>query len=307
MDGKGSGWEQDWEQGWDADRRPPDTVHDDTVHYDGRVTNADFAAPTAHGADDDPAPDTDTGTDTDGPPLYAGRPGRDPYQRGGGYRQASEDRWNAARDAYLAGESGASVAARFGMARSTFFARARDQGWLRQDQPAPPPLAPGWADAPVDLAAERAAGLPDYGEMADHALVRMERAILNGRAMEAGRWLRLHARLTALAEGKAKAERAATGAGATPSPAPSPKKKADPQAAALSRMRTVRTLARAAAGLNPDDSVGRILLNKSLAILDALDPPPDPAPDEAPDEAPPSDASDGSDCSDSVFPPAPPP
>ncbi|MDQ1155222.1 hypothetical protein [Brevundimonas sp. SORGH_AS_0993] len=312
MDGRGSDWEAAWAAAKEADQRP-----DDTVYYDGRVTDADFADPPPRWADEDadPAPETHT----DGRPLYAGRPGRDPYQRGGGYRQTSQEIWDAIRDAYLAGESGASVAARFGMARSTFFAHAREQGWLRQDQPAPAP-APAWVDEPVDLEAETAAGLPDYGVLAAHALVRMERAILNGRAMEAGRWLRLHTQLSALAERKAEAETANAGAreGIAPSPAPSLKKKPptpqapDPQTAALSRMRTVQTLARAAASLNPEDSVGRILLNKSLAILDALDPPPVDAQSSVPPSVEPaksarSPKSDCSDCSDSVFPSDPPP
>ena len=64
----------------------------------------------------------------------------------------------------------------------------------------------------------------------------------------------------------------------------------------MARMRAVQTLAQAAVGLNPRDPVGRTLLNKSLAILDALDPSPGPAP-----------ISDCSDCSDAVFQSDPPP
>lgn len=291
------GWERGWRRdGADADPHGCEAV----VHYDGRVTDADFADPPPRGPDwDDAGCDIPPETGPDGRPLYAGRPGRDPYRRGGGHRQTSPERWAAIRDAYLAGESGSSVAARFGMARSTFFAHARDAGWLRQDQPEAAPLAPGWADDPVDLEAETAAGLPDYGVMAAHALVRMQRAILNGRAMEAGRWLRLHARLTALA--KEAAAGSAPDAGTTPSPAPSSsapraEKTPDPQAVVMARMRAVQTLAQAAAGLNPRDPVGRTLLNKSLAILDALDPSPGPAP-----------ISDCSDCSDAVFQSDPPP
>jgi hypothetical protein len=182
---------------------------------------------------------------------------RDPYDRGGGYRRMSEAVWERARKEYLEGDSCPTVCARHGMAESTFRQRARDERWRRIDQPDP---------EPVDLEAEEEAGLLDYAEMARHALVRLNRAVLRGRAAEAAGWMRLHTRLSDLA-------RAADAAPAPPAPKPAPKpaKTPDPQATAMAKARTVQTLVRAVADLDPADPTGRRLIDKSLAVLDALE------------------------------------
>jgi len=205
------------------------------AYWDGRVTNADFV--------DRPQ---------EAPPLYDGRPVRDPYDRGGGYRRVSEAAWARARDDYLAGDAAETVCARHGLALSTFRQRAKAGSWRRIDQPDP---------EPVDLEAEVAAGLLDYAEMARHALVRLNRAVLRGRAAEAAGWMRLHMRLSDLARA----------AEATPAPQPKPAKTPDPQATAMAKARTVQTLVRAVADLDPADATGRRLIDKSLEVLDALE------------------------------------
>lgn len=287
--------------GWDEDWRP-----------DGTEAAAQAAW------DDEPLNDR---------PLYDGRRVRDPYQRGGGYSRISEDRWDAIQRAYAAGEPGASVCRRFGLARSTLYARARDEGWLRQDQDQyqdqTEPLDHGFeadgADEPVDLEAETAAGLCDYGLLAGHARVRMQRAILAGRGVEAGRWMRLHAQLTAMAQAEeamkaaAKAQAEAQtpsppSAEAAPAPAPAPKpaapkRRSGPkplsdcdQFEVLERqMKALTDLERSFAGLDLSNPVYRRLLEKAVKAVVLMGPDPvDPAPDQP-------DQPDTSDTSDSVF------
>lgn len=235
----------------DDDRAPYD-------YWDGRLTNEDFvdrppkAASPAAASPEAAAPEA--APRDPARPLYDGRPIRDPYDRGGGYRRVSDAVWDQAREDYLAGEAAEMVCARHGLALSTFRQRARAQGWRRIDQPDP---------EPVDLEAEEEAGLPDYAQMARHALVRLNRAVLRGRAAEAAGWMRLHMRLSDLAR--------AAEATPAPQPAPKPAKTPDPQATAMAKARTVQTLVRAVADLNPADATGRRLIDKSLAVLDALD------------------------------------
>ena len=114
---------------------------------------------------------------------------REPRSRSGHHR-ASDATWARARADYLAGESASVVCDRYGMRVSTLRNRAAEEGWRRQDQPEP---------EPVDLEAELEAGLPDYADMAAHALIRLNRAILKGHATEAGRWMRLHRTLLDMA------------------------------------------------------------------------------------------------------------
>ena len=237
--------------GWDDDRAPYD-------YWDGRLTNEDFVdRPRNAGSSDAGVGDDAPHSTSHAPerPLYDGRPVRDPYDRGGGYRRVSEAVWEQARKEYLEGDSCPTVCARHGMAESTFRQRARDERWRRIDQPDP---------EPVDLEAEEAAGLLDYAEMARHALVRLNRAVLRGRVAEAGGWMRLHARLLDLA-------RAADATPPAPKPAPKPVKTPDPQATAMAKARTVQTLVRAVADLDPSDATGRRLIDKSLEVLDALE------------------------------------
>ncbi len=261
--------------GADDDRAPDD-------YWDGRLTNEDFVDRPADASPPQAAPHDDAPRDP-ARPLYDGRPVRDPYDRGGGYRRVSEAAWARAREDYLAGDAAETVCDRHGLALSTFRARAKAGSWRRIDQPDP---------EPVELDAEEEADLLDYARMARHALVRLNRAVLRGRAAEAARWMRLHTRLSDLARA---AETTATPPAPKPEPAPSPSpgpkpvKAPDPRATALAKARTVQTLVRAVADLDPSDPTGRRLIDKSLAVLDALE------------RAP---ISDDSDYSDSVFPAA---
>jgi len=167
--------------GWDDDRTSAD-------RYDGGLTNEDFVDPPGRqGSGRDPTR-----------PLYDGRPVRDPYERGG-YRRASDDVWARARADYLAGDTAETVCARHDLGLSTLRARAAAEGWRRSDQPDPEPV-----DRPIDMAAEIETGLPDYADMARHALVRLNRAVLGGRVAEAAGWMRLHARLLDLARASGK-------------------------------------------------------------------------------------------------------
>lgn len=195
-------------------------------YFDGRLTNADFV---------DPPRRADHPRDDDAPPLYDGRPIRDPYARGGGYRRAPDHVWARAREDYLAGDAAETVCARHGLALSTFRQRARVGGWRREDQVDP---------EPVDLAFELEAGLPDYGDIARHALVRMNRAVLAGRAPEAAGWMRIHRQMMDLA-------RAADAAPPPPKPAPAPSPANVDEV--IVQMREVESIVREAATVADDD------------------------------------------------------
>ncbi|MFN3837397.1 MAG: hypothetical protein ACK4MI_06740 [Brevundimonas sp.] len=179
--------------------------------------------------------------------------------RNRGYRRLSKEAWEAAGSAYLAGTTAEEISACYGMAVSTFRARAKDEGWRREDQPDPAPCDP------VDLAVETADGLPDYGTMAAHALVRLNRALQAGRALEAARWVRLHADLTRMA--------AQAGAVKTPPP-PTPRKSREPDPAdrATAVAREVGVIALEACALKRGDYAGRDALMARIEALDALTP-----------------------------------
>jgi hypothetical protein len=116
---------------------------------------------------------------------------------------------------------------------STLRNRAAEEGWRRQDQPEP---------EPVDLEAELEAGLPDYADMAAHALIRLNRAILKGHATEAGRWMRLHRTLLDMARKPV----------AKPAPKPSPL-----MDALEAQVAEIQAMARSLAGGKPDGSDGK--------------------------------------------------
>lgn len=181
------------------------------------------------------------------------------------YRRLSKEAWEAAGTAYLAGSTAEEVSAVYGMAVSTFRARARDEGWRREDQPDP-------LREPIDLEAETADGLPDYGAMAAHALVRLNRALQAGRALEAARWVRLHADLTRMAA----APPAPSSAPTPKPPAPPPAQPKEPdlgeRAAAVAEQ--VGQIAREACALKRGDYAGRDALMARLQALDHLKPAP---------------------------------
>ncbi|HAJ02839.1 hypothetical protein, partial [Brevundimonas sp. UBA2503] len=160
---------------------------------------------------------------------------REPRSRSGHHR-ASDETWARARADYLAGESASVVCDRYGMRVSTLRNRAAEEGWRRQDQPEP---------EPVDLDAEMEQGLPDYADMAAHALIRLNRAILKGHATEAGRWMRLHRTLLDMAR-KPPAKPA-------PKPAPVPNPLMD---ALEAQVAEIEAMARSLAGGKSPSSSG---------------------------------------------------
>lgn len=227
-------------------------------YFDRRLTNEDFVDPPRRSSWDEASHDTR--------PLYDGRPVRDPYDRGGGYRRASDQAWAAARDDYLAGDTAETVSARYGMGVSTFRLRARDKGWRRMDQVDPPydPLDPDEAAAD---------GPADYGRMADLARMRLNRALEAGRAVEAARWMRLHLGLTALARDVSPAPPPAPPTPEAPPEAPPPApKEPDLAARAEALAQQICVIAQEAAALKPGDYAGRDALMARIDALDDLEP-----------------------------------
>lgn len=150
--------------------------------------------------------------------LYSLDPDRDepPGDDGGvrssasGYRIRSEAVWERARGAYLEGETAEAVCDRFDLSLGAFRERARKGGWRRCDQPDREPIPVSALD---DVDADA-----DYGELADHALRQLRRAMARGRASAASSWMRLHDRLTARAAEDAKRAEAAARKAAAPRP-----------------------------------------------------------------------------------------
>lgn len=99
--------------------------------------------------------------------------------------------WNAAKDLYLSGWTAREVCDGFGFASSSFFKRAKAEGWLKRDQPrVREPEPPLDLDVPVET--------PD--QAMDHAWRRAMQAMHAGCVERMTRWLRCHARLQALVE-----------------------------------------------------------------------------------------------------------
>jgi hypothetical protein len=97
------------------------------------------------------------------------------------YRIRSAETWEAARDAYLAGETAEGVCARFDLGLRTFRARAADEGWRRADRPDPEPF---------EYSDDLDAGI-DEAELRRMAGARMASAVRRGLVSEALRWARL--------------------------------------------------------------------------------------------------------------------
>ena len=236
-----------WQEGRDPDDLPVDE------YVPGAPTDPAVAAAMA---------EIMAARDAAGAEIMAARDATGAGSRGG-YVRASEAAWQAAAKDYLAGDSADTVSARYGMAVSTFRARAAEEGWRRRDQPDPAPLddrAPD-ADLPADLDDEPA----DFAAMADQARARLNRAVQAGRALEAARWMRLHLSLSALAR--------RTDGDAAPPPPPEPKEP-DLLDRAGAVAREIGVIARAAMALTPGDIAGRDALMARVEALDDLKPPP---------------------------------
>ena len=129
------------------------------------------------------------------------------------YRFRGPETWAAAREAYIAGETAASIAARLGVTVGALRQRAARGGWSRRalaaaaEAPlariaaARPPAPPGEAPTP---AAEPDAPPPAVGEVLDAALSRAAHCLQAGRADEALRAIALGERLAALAQSAAR-------------------------------------------------------------------------------------------------------
>jgi hypothetical protein len=114
----------------------------------------------------------------------------------------SPETWDAARAAYLAGESAQSVCERFDLGLSALRDRARREGWRRADAPDPDPAADD------DLFDDQAP-LPSRQEMMDTLWRIAARALRRGRTAEAHRCLAAHARLVEQARADQRAEQRA--------------------------------------------------------------------------------------------------
>lgn len=94
----------------------------------------------------------------------------------------TDQTWDAAREAYLAGESAETVCERFHLNLNTFRTRSRKKGWRRCDQPDPEPFEPvPTGDLP----------LPDMEETFRIASARVTHAVQQGRIEEALKWGRI--------------------------------------------------------------------------------------------------------------------
>ncbi|MGH7028345.1 hypothetical protein [Brevundimonas sp.] len=194
-----------------------------------------------------------------------------------GYRVRSGAIWAAARRDYLAGDAAEAVCARYDLKLGTLRSRAAREGWRRSD------IEDVWPDPQDDDPATPSAP-PDLAQMAAQALMRLDRAVRRGRAVEAASWLRTWRALTD----------PALLAATIPDPEPDPEP--DPAATLEADLKAVAEVARDAARLSPDDHAGRRAIETRIAALKArLDPE--------------GRISDDSDELDSVFPaeePAPP-
>ncbi|WEK58259.1 MAG: hypothetical protein P0Y52_01610 [Candidatus Brevundimonas phytovorans] len=192
---------------------------------------------TAAGADDPPV----GGDLMDAP---AGDPASD------GYRVRSARTWAAARRDYLAGDAAEAVCARYDLKLGTLRSRAAREGWRRSD------IEDVWPD-PQDEDADPTP--PDLTQMAAQALMRLNRALQRGRAVEAASWLRTWRALTD----------PALLAAAEPKVEPTP----DPLATLEQDLQEVAAVARDAAALSPDDHAGRRAIEARMAALKTrLDP-----------------------------------
>ncbi|CAN5222642.1 hypothetical protein BH10PSE1_BH10PSE1_11970 [soil metagenome] len=175
-------------------------------------------------------------------------PPEDRSENRNGYRIRSDAVWDRARADFLAGDTAAAVCDRYDVSLGAFKARAAREGWRRSDQPDP---------EPVDLETETPVEPEDIATMAAQALIRARRAMDRGRAIEASRWLRVHAQLARLI------------AVETPRPA-KPVRQPDPLDLLTLRMKTAGDIACAAAGLDEDNTQGHAQISRLIAELNAM-------------------------------------
>lgn len=128
--------------------------------------------------------------------------------------------WSRARADYIGGCTAAEACRRYGLSRSRFFERAREEGWRRKDEPAD---TTAFADRYDPPESDDGAPIRDARSMADRAWRRADRALESGDLRAAQGWLKLSLLLrdTAVAESTVSTWRRLI---APPAPAPPPPK-----------------------------------------------------------------------------------
>lgn len=118
---------------------------------------------------------------TQSPDIAVPAPEPSPDSPAETYAVLPETVWEAARRDYLKGESSTDICRRYGLARSTFHARAAREGWRRMDQP----------QRTVSPFIELEGDMNDLGffDLSEMAVMRLRQAILSGRSTEAAGWL----------------------------------------------------------------------------------------------------------------------
>lgn len=167
-------------------------------------------------------------------------------------RNRLEGRWMRAREDYLAGATAETVCLRHGLAIGTLRARAAREGWRRcdQDEPAAPPQDDSHLSG-LGLSEDVDPGEDDYTVLSRRALVNVARAMGQGRAGEAGSWMRLHERLSRMAE-------AAHDGPPAPQPTrpPSPPEP-DPMLEVEEDIRAIQAMTRRLAAIDTSDPAAR--------------------------------------------------
>jgi len=117
--------------------------------------------------------------------------------RGPGRPTAPDHVWDAVRDDYLAGMTGADACRKHGVKLSALRSRSARDGWRRADQPWSPQDADLYPDEGRDLEdrVEGDLGRIDYPDLIMVAHARMVRSVLRGDATGCMRWEQVMIRL----------------------------------------------------------------------------------------------------------------
>ena len=164
-----------------------------------------------------------------------------------GMTELTQFSWDIIRSEYERGRPAGRLCEHYGVARSTFYARANAEGWRK---PGAPPLD-GYVDTPPPTP-------PPTHEMARTALAHAAQAMAQGRLAEAERWSRLVRRFRDLAMEEHRAGEWITAV-----------QRGESKARALEGVQPVDTCPAGEAGLNPCED------EETFEGLDTLDCPED--------------------------------